>query len=121
MTRFTKLSKTFVNRQGVSVRYTTVLNDQLDGELWARSSGQNLAIEMPDSDCFEQQEQAILVLGHELAHLVSRIDSSDNPVESVKNEAACDLLGSYFYNLAEMIAAHKAEQQFLTAAEAANK
>jgi Zn-dependent peptidase ImmA (M78 family) len=101
-------------RAGVRVNYCTVSDGQIDGALWARSSDQAMVIEMPDADVFENGAQAALILGHELAHIVAAVDSSDEPAVSVINEALCDLLGGYFYKLAELMAGKEAEAVFRT-------
>lgn len=99
-------------KAGVCVKYCTIPDDQIKGELWARSSDQDMTIEMPDADVFENEVQAALILGHELAHIVASVGSSDKPVDSLMNEAICDLLGAQFYKLAELMAGYEAEAIF---------
>lgn len=100
-------------RAGVEVKYTIIPDDQIDGTLWARSNDQQKVIEMPDTDCFDSPEKAAIILGHEMAHILAGVDSSDLLIESVMNEAFCDLLGGYLYKLSELIAGTDAEKAFL--------
>lgn len=48
-----------------------------------------------------------------MAHIITGLDSPDYLSERIKNEAVCDLLGSYLCHLAEMIAVTEAEKAFL--------
>ena len=89
---------------GIRVVYTHVPDDAIKGELWARANQQARLIEMPNDDCFESPIQAALVLGHELSHIVAEIDSVDDYALSPLHESMCDMLGSFLYKLAEMIA-----------------
>ncbi len=89
---------------GVRVVYTHVPDDAIKGALWARADQQARCIEMPNEDCFESPIQAALVLGHELSHIVAEIESVDDYAQSPLHESMCDMLGSFLYKLAEMIA-----------------
>ena len=95
---------------GIKIVYQPVPDDSIDGEIWARADCDSCRIMMPDSDCFDSDERACLILGHEMAHILTGADSPDVLPERVKNEAICDLLGYHLYTLADMIAGHDAEQ-----------
>ena len=99
-----------ITEAGVKIMYDHVHDDAIDGAIWARSDYEAMRILMPDTDEFPDPETACLILGHEMGHILSRVDSPDNPVERQKNEAICDLIGSYLYRLAEMIAGEKLEK-----------
>ena len=98
---------------GIKIVYQTVPDDSIDGEIWARSDVTMQTIIMPDQDCFDCNERAGLILGHEMAHIITGLGSPDYQPERMKNEAICDLLGSQLYRLAEMIAVAEAEKAFL--------
>lgn len=107
-----KMLEALCEKAGVRIDYCTVPDDQIDGASWARSNDQAMVIEMPDADVFAGDTQAALILGHELAHIVASVDSSDDPAVSTINEALCDLIGGYFYKLAELMAGKEAEAVF---------
>lgn len=96
---------------GVRIVYQPVPDDCIDGEIWARSNGQGREITMPDTDCFDTVEMAGLILGHEMAHIITGVDSPDIVPERVRNEAICDLVGYYLYQMAEMIAGAQYERE----------
>lgn len=104
-----KILETLCASAGVRVRYTSVPDDPIKGELWARADEQARVIEMPEEDIFESPMHAALVLGHELAHIAAQIDSTDDPAEGIAREAMCDMLGAFLCKLAEMIAMEDAE------------
>lgn len=93
---------------GVRVIYAPVPDDSIDGEIWARTDPDSMAIMMPESEtAFPDSETACLILGHEMGHILSRLDSPDCPIERRKNEAVCDLIGVYLFKLAELTFEHK--------------
>lgn len=97
---------------GIRIIYQEVPADSIDGEIWARADYDNNTIMMPESpDSFPNEETACLILGHEMGHILSRLDSTDNPVERRKNEAICDIIGTYLYKLAELTAGEELERQ----------
>ncbi|MCR5220835.1 MAG: hypothetical protein K6E31_07575 [bacterium] len=117
-----KALEALIKSAGVKIRYTSIPDDSIKGPLWARSEPQGQIIEMPeDQTTFECTEQACLILGHEMGHILADKDSSDEITESVKNEAICDLVGYYLYRLAEMIAGTAAEERLLQASKEQEK
>ena len=102
-----------VKAAGVNIIYQEVPNDQIDGEIWARADYNMNAIMMPDADdAFPDDDTACLILGHEMGHIMMRVDSPDDPSERRMNEAVCDQIGVYLYKLACMIAEKKMEDAF---------
>ena len=94
---------------GIEIVYQEVPDDSIDGEIWARSDSDSLSIMMPDADDFPNAIKATKVLGHELAHILTGLDSPDDPEKREVNEKNCDILGDSFYALAELIANKEAE------------
>ena len=85
---------------GIRIVYQCVPDDAIDGAIWARSDGYG-SVMMPDNDdAFDDAETACLVLGHEIGHILAGVDSPDQPAERRKNEAICDLIGYYLFQLA---------------------
>lgn len=107
--------ESLINSAGVSVIYSSVHDDHIDGAIWARTDRDSMTILMPDSDEFPNTETACMILGHEMGHILSGKDSVDYPVERQISEATCDLIGAYLYRLAEMIAGDKLERSMRTA------
>ena len=101
-----------IEEAGVHITYEKVHDDSIDGAIWARSDYNTDAIMMPDTDEFPDAQTACLILGHEMGHILSRIDSPDDPVERRKNEAEVDLIGVYLFKLAERIAGEKQEKLY---------
>ena len=100
-----------IESAGVSVRYGTVHSDPIDGEIWARSDIDAKLILMPDRDVFPDIETACRILGHEMGHIMTGLDSVDgDPALREINERTCDLIGAYLYRLADMTADHEAEK-----------
>ena len=94
---------------GFKVVYTEV---QPDIYAHARDN----VIEMPEEDVFDCGEQAALILGHEMGHLLTGFGSGEILYEhQVRNEAFCDLAGVLLYQLAEATAGHKAELALMEA------
>ena len=86
---------------GIRIQYQTVTDDRIDGEIWARADCNLNAIMMPaDESAFPDTETACLILGHEIGHILSTLESTDEPAERRKNEAICDLIGYYLFQLA---------------------
>ena len=103
-----------IESAGVTIIYQKVPDDHIDGAIWARSDYQMNSIMMPDSDdAFPDEDTACLILGHEMGHILMIIDSSDIPDERRMNEAICDQIGVYLFNLACMIAEHEIEKQYM--------
>lgn len=100
-----------IKMAGVNVIYDEVFDDHIDGAIWARADVDGLQILMPDTEEFPDPETACLVLGHEMGHILSGLDSPDLPSERRKNEAVCDLIGVYLTKLAELIAGNKIEME----------
>lgn len=94
-----------ITQAGVKVEYMPVPDDHIDGAIWARADQEARKIMMPDDgNAFPDEETACLILGHEMGHILSGLDSPDDVVERKKNEAVCDLIGAYLTKLAEMTA-----------------
>lgn len=83
---------------GIKITYAEVPDDRIDGAIWARSDVNEIM--MPNTDEFPDEETACLILGHEAGHLLSGLESPDIPSFRRKNEAVCDLIGYYLYQLA---------------------
>jgi len=96
--------KKLIESAGVRVVYQEVPDDHIDGAIWARTDINSQTIMMPDSDDFPDFDTACLILGHEMGHILTRVDSPDVPDERRMNEAICDQVGVYLYRLACMIA-----------------
>lgn len=87
---------------GVKIEYRKVPDDGIDGAIWARSDSDAMKIIMPDTEEFPNTETACLILGHEMGHILTGLESPDDPIERRKNEAVCDLMGVYLTKLADM-------------------
>ena len=84
---------------GMKIIYEEVPDDRIDGAIWARSDYDKIM--MPKApEAFPDPETACCILGHEAGHILSGIDSPDIPSLRRKNEAVCDLIGCYLYELA---------------------
>lgn len=106
---------------GVKITYETVPDDSIDGEIWARSDIDTDSIMMPEAgDAFPDAETACVILGHEMGHILSRLDSPDDPAQRRQNEAVCDLIGVYLFRLAGMIYEKQAEDSFRAYGEQMN-
>ena len=91
---------------GVPVQYTNI-----DNEIYARTREFG-EIQMPMDDCFDSDEHATMVLGHELGHHLLKMfyvdtefinPDTDKPLNTMI-ESQCDFVGVVLYKLAEMIA-----------------
>ena len=102
-----------IKNAGVEIVYGKVFSDSIDGEIWARSDIDSCSILMPDTEEFPDDQTACLTLGHEMGHILSGLESTDEPIERKYNEAECDQIGVYLYKLAEMTAGYEAEKKFL--------
>lgn len=101
---------------GIKITYDSVPDDSIDGAIWARAATDADEILMPsESEAFPDEETACLILGHEAGHILSRLDSPDIPSERRKNEAVCDLIGYYLYELAVRTFVHQRDLAFLHA------
>ena len=71
------------------------------------------SIMMPDNpEVFPDAETACLILGHEAGHVLSGLDSPDIPAFRRKNEAVCDLIGYYLYELALRTSEKRIEEEW---------
>lgn len=70
-----------------------------------------MEIMMPETDEFHNDELACAILGHEMAHILTGLNSPDNVLDRRRNEAVCDLVGVYLAKLAELIAGWKIEKE----------
>lgn len=92
-----------VRSAGIEVQFA-----QIPAYVYARS--RDRLIQMPEDNRFQSEAHAAIVLGHELAHSFvneQRPQPDDEHPEMASRmliEAECDLLGSYFYQLAKRIA-----------------
>lgn len=93
-----------IKNAGVTIRYTAVHDDPIDGEIWARSDIESMSILMPDDgEAFPDEGTACQILGHEMGHIMTGLESVDyDPAIREINERTCDLIGSYLYRLAEL-------------------
>ena len=107
-----KALENIIQAAGVEIVYKDIPDDCIKGECWARTDSEGMRIEMPANDVFDSEEQACAILGHEMGHILTELDSSDDPIESARNEAMCDLVGVYLAKLAEMTACYEAERIF---------
>ncbi len=106
-----KALENIVMNAGVTVVYRDVPDDPIDGAIWARADPDSNRITMPmDDNAFPDDETACLILGHEMGHILTNLDSPDDPIERRKNEAVCDLVGVYLFRLAEETASFQAEK-----------
>lgn len=102
-----------IESAGVTITYQEVPDDSIDGAIWARSDPESKEIMMPDADdAFPDEDTACLILGHEMGHILTGVDSPDAPDERRMNEAICDQVGVYLFRLACMIAENEVERQF---------
>jgi len=101
---------------GFRIVYQEVPDDCIDGEILARADAEAKAIMMPESDCFESDEQAAFILGHEMAHILLGIGSPDSFYTRETNEAACNIAGAALASLAEEIAGARIERDMQSAA-----
>ena len=103
-----KALEKIITDAGIKIVYTKVPDDPIDGAIWARTDIDSIM--MPDTEEFPDEETACLILGHEMGHILSGVDSPDHPSDRRRNEAICDLIGVYLYKLAEMQAGYEAEK-----------
>lgn len=86
---------------GIKITYRPIEDDPIDGEIWARTDADGQEIAMPiEDDAFPDEETACLILGHEMGHILSGLNSPDDPEERRKNEEVCDQIGVYLFRLA---------------------
>lgn len=108
-----KTLERIITNAGTKIRYGIVPDDAIDGAIWARSDIDSRLIHMPnDESAFNDTETACLILGHEMGHILSRVNSPDEPAERMKNEAVCDLIGYYLFKLAELTYEKQIEDAF---------
>ena len=108
------LTGTSIQNAGVTIQYGKVHDDIIDGAILARSETDCQTILMPDNgDAFPDIETACRILGHEMGHIMTGLQSVDgNPVLREVNERTCDYIGALLYRLAEMTAGYEAERIF---------
>lgn len=97
-----------IENAGIKVEYGLVPDDAIDGAIWARADADRIMMPL-NGDAFPDEETACVILGHEAGHILSRLDSVDAPAERRKNEAVCDLVGCYLYELAIRTFEHQME------------
>lgn len=105
-----KTLERIIQDAGVIVRYEDVPDN-----IYART--RDSLISMPreaDMDAIT----ACIVLGHEMAHILTGLYTADDEPSHTINEATCDMIGSALYKLAEMITGADIERQMLKAIEA---
>lgn len=92
-----------IKNAGVTIKYDKVHDDSIDGEIWARSDIESKSILMPDDEeAFPDEAMACQILGHEMGHIMTGLESVDyDPTIREINERTCDLIGLYLYRLAE--------------------
>ena len=107
------LESLLTEKAGIKVIYTEVPDDSIDAQIWARCDSDSDEIIMPiESDSFPDSKKAAEILGHEAAHLLTYLDSTDFEPQRSINESICDFVGICLYSLAEKIAIHEAEQKY---------
>lgn len=73
-----KALEKIIENAGIAIKYEKVHDDIIDGEIWARADKDLGAIQMPnDGNAFPDIETACRILGHEMAHLMTGIESVD--------------------------------------------
>ena len=102
-----------IEAAGVKITYTKVKDDSIDGAILARSDDEGMQIIMPDGDVFSNPDEACFILGHEMGHILTGLDSPDDVITRQRNESVCNLVGVYLTRLAEMTTGNKAESSFL--------
>ena len=97
-----------IENAGVKIVYRKMPDD-----IAARADnyGQNL-IEMPDDEEYDE-EQACLLLGHEMGHILSGMTGHDE--RHWIDECTCDVIGAYLTFLAEMTAGYEMEKALMNA------
>lgn len=118
-----KTLEKIITSAGVQIIYDEVPDDSIDGAIWARSDYDSNQIMMPnDGEAFPDEITACCILGHEMGHIITGLDSTDIPDERMFNEAECDKIGVYLYRLAKMTADYEYEKKMEAAfAEAKRK
>lgn len=94
-----KVLETIITNAGVKIIYEHVHDDPIDGAIWARADIDSIMMPV-EGDAFPDEETAMLILGHEMGHILTGNDSPDEPITRRRNEAECDLVGVYLTNLA---------------------
>ena len=98
-----KTLERIANNAGINITYQKVHNDIIDGEIWARADIDSQSIMMPENeDEFPDASKACLILGHEIGHILSGLDSPDDSTIREINENNCNLIGTCLLKLAEM-------------------
>ena len=109
-----KALQEILQNAGITIIYQEVPDDSIDGAIWARADCDGMAIMMPENgDAFPDSETACCILGHEAGHILSGLNSTDLPAERRKNEAVCDLIGFYLYQLAGLTMEKKEQDRFV--------
>lgn len=111
-----KTLEEILQNAGIEIIYAAVPDDHIDGAIWARSDPDSNMIMMPEEpDAFPDPETACCILGHEAGHILSGVNSPDIPSIRRKNEAVCDLIGVYLYELALRTAEQQIAETFRAA------
>ena len=107
-----KTLEKIIRDAGVEITYQNVHDDCIDGEIWARSDIESRIIMMPeDGDAFPDIETACRILGHEMWHIMTELESFDGmPSIREVNERTCDYIGALLYRLADMTQEHEIEE-----------
>lgn len=93
-----------IKAAGVRIVYDDVPDDSYDGPLYAKTDGYNQIMMPSDPDKFPDDETAILVLGHEMGHIIIRNERTIyDPIAQMRAESECNLVGVYLTELALMI------------------
>lgn len=86
-----KILSDWIESAGVRIIYQSVPDDPLDGEIWARSDYNSIMMPVED-DAFPDAWKAACILGHEMAHILTGLDSPDDE-QRAHNETVCDEVG----------------------------
>lgn len=96
-----------VKSAGIKIEYVKDIPDYD----YARSKDDIIQMPFTD-DAFESVDHACMVLGHEVGHILSGLETEDALELKVHNEAVCDLIGVYLYRLAERMWEKKVAESF---------
>ena len=112
--RLYKTLASLIKDAGVRIIYQAVPDDCIDGEIWARADSEGRMIMMPDEDVFPDAWKATEILGHEMAHILTGVDSPDDPEERQKNESICDEVGRALREFAALTLEKRMERDFFS-------
>ena len=93
---------------GIKIEYTHL------EDVWGRRRAEDTVIQMSDDgDYYPNELKTAMTLGHEIGHILTGNESTLDPIEEVRRECECDLVGYYLYRLAELMAGYEAERKLM--------